>query len=292
MKIPNYQTKIDRIISKAITSCVASPGIKIVIVCDWMTGHTLLDRIDKRCKALKIDGTTWWGGERITFLNDSELYVMDGAESWRRHQHEQCIDVAYVICDMWEIDSIARMHMGHALIPRHSEIHRIRYPSIYILRFLCLIMMVYLGNTHKGDIMVDIPNRDYRFRRMMEQVVLSCASPARGHNVGIVCLSGEEEELFNKIQGYISKEARPMSLGPPIRTFSRHGPACYIYRDTESSISILSEPDDFNVRLFRSIYIVGDALKVTGATRHCLASAILSAKVNVNLNNPATYNWS
>lgn len=130
MKIPNYETKVDRIIGKAITSCVLSSGVKIVIVCDWMAGHTLLSRIAKRCTALKVSDTTWWGGKRITFSNDSQLYVMDGADSWREHQLEQCIDVVYVICDMWEIDSIARMHMGHALIPKYSEIHRIRYPGI------------------------------------------------------------------------------------------------------------------------------------------------------------------
>jgi hypothetical protein len=130
MKIPNYQTKVDRIISKAITSCVAHSGIKIVIVCDWMAGHTLLDRVVKRCSALKIGSTTWWGGKRLAFSNDSFLYVMDGADSWRRHQHEECISVVYVICDMWEIDSVARMHMGKALTPKYSEIHRIRYPGI------------------------------------------------------------------------------------------------------------------------------------------------------------------
>lgn len=139
--------------------------------------------------------------------------------------------------------------------------------------------------------MVDIPNRDYRFRRMMDKVVLSCAPPSSGHNVGIVCLSGEEEALFTKVIRYIDKEPRPMGLNAPTSYFNHHGPPCLIYTDTESSISILCEPEDFNGRLFRSIYIVSDALKVTGATRHCLASAILSAKINVNLNNPETYNW-
>jgi hypothetical protein len=139
--------------------------------------------------------------------------------------------------------------------------------------------------------MVDIPNRDYRFKRMMDKVVLSCAPPAIGHNVGIVCLPGEEKALYRKIIRYTETEPRPMSLGAPDYRASFHGPPCLRYTDTESSISILCEPEDFNGRLFRSIYIVCDALKFIGAARHCLASVILSARVNVNLNNPETYNW-
>ncbi len=138
---------------------------------------------------------------------------------------------------------------------------------------------------------MNIPNKDYRFKRMMEQAVLACAPPARGHNVGIVCLSGEEEALFNKIQRYIHKAARPIGLNTPLCTFSHHGPPCLIYIDTDSSISILCKPEDFNGRLFDSIYIVCDALKLEKLTRRCLGSAVLSAKVAVNLNNPDTYNW-
>ena len=139
--------------------------------------------------------------------------------------------------------------------------------------------------------MVDIPNRDYRFKRMMDKMVLSCAPPARGHNVGIVCLSGEEEALFTKIIRYIDKEPRPMGLNAPTSYFNHHGPPCLIYTDTESSISILSEPEDFNGRRFRSIYIVSDVFKLTVDTRRCLGLATLSSRAAVNLGIPETYDW-
>ena len=139
--------------------------------------------------------------------------------------------------------------------------------------------------------MVKIPNRDYRFKRMMDKVVLSCAPPGEYQNVGIVCLPGEEEALFLKIIRYIDREPRPMSLNAPTSYFNHHGPPCLRYTDTESSISILCEPEDFHGRMFESIYIVSDATKFKMDTARCIGSAILSAKVNVNLNVGATYNW-
>lgn len=128
MKIPNYKTKVDRMIDRAVMSCVANTGIKIAIVTKWMAGAHLFDDIDKRIPSTTL-WSRWCGGERIKFGNKSELHIMDDKEGWR--EHERKIDVAYVVCDMWDIPPITRMLMGKALIPFHSEIHRIRYPAIY-----------------------------------------------------------------------------------------------------------------------------------------------------------------
>ena len=139
--------------------------------------------------------------------------------------------------------------------------------------------------------MVTIPNRAYRFKRMMGKVVNSC-TVKEYQNVGIVCLSCEEIALHSKIMNYINTEPRPMTSSLPLRCLSYHGAACLIYTDTNSSVSILSELEDWQGRLFESIYIVCNVHEMKAPVRRYMGSAILSATVNVNLGNPETYNWS
>lgn len=136
MQIPNYETKVDRIMDKAIHSCIASPGIKIVIVTKWMAGMHLFWKVGSKALALDSDAVRWHEGKRVIFKNGSQLFVMDSQEDWIEYENQ--IDVAYVVCDMWEIDPITRMNMGKALVLGHSEIHRIRYPSIILPRYASL----------------------------------------------------------------------------------------------------------------------------------------------------------
>lgn len=112
--------------------------------------------------------------------------------------------------------------------------------------------------------MVNIPNRDYRFKRMMMQAIVSCAPPSEYQNVGIVCLPGEERELFAKIVHHTETVPRPMTSKRPELYMNYHGAPCLRFTDTDSSLSILSEPEDFHGRTFESIYIVSDTPKLIG----------------------------
>lgn len=129
MKIPNYQTKIDRIISKAITSCVASSGIKIAIVTKWMDGYGMFDNIFSKLRASSFGCSLWHEGKRVKFDNGSELYVIDGKDGWKGKSHE--FSVIYLVCDMWDLDQEEQDMMKSALAVKwFAEINRIRYPSI------------------------------------------------------------------------------------------------------------------------------------------------------------------
>jgi len=137
---------------------------------------------------------------------------------------------------------------------------------------------------------VKIPNRDYRFTRMMNKAVISCAPPNEYQNVGIVCLPSEKRTVYDKVIHYLETEPRPMSLSAPDYIGTQNG-TFLIYRNTNSSISLLSEPEDFHMRTFESICIVCNVHEMKEPVRRCLGSAVLSARVNVHLGNSETYNW-
>jgi len=108
--------------------------------------------------------------------------------------------------------------------------------------------------------------------------------------VGIVCLPSEKRAIYDEITNYVKTVPRPMTSSMPDYVGTLNG-TILIYRDTNSSISLLSEPEDFHMRAFESIYVVCDVREMQVVTQRCLGSAVLSAKVNVNLCNPETYNW-
>lgn len=135
--------------------------------------------------------------------------------------------------------------------------------------------------------MVKIPNRDYRFMRMMGKAIISCAPPSEYQNVGIVCLPNEKREAYNKVYRHLESESRPMGFGSS-HYFRTHNGTFLISIGENSSISLLSEPEDFHGRTFESLYIVGDANKITGPTARCLVNAIGFARVTVDLYNPET----
>ena len=138
--------------------------------------------------------------------------------------------------------------------------------------------------------MVDIPNRDYRFMRMMKQAVSSVAPPSEYQNVGIVCIPSEKRDVYLKIIHHIKNEPRPMFGRLPDYVDTLNG-VIFRYIDTNSSISLLSEPEDFHMRTLDSIYIVSDTSMMNLDLMRDEGSAILNARVNVNLAISATYNW-